>query len=183
MDGFDASTAPPEYQEIEWIANTFVVLMSVGWLVNYIGMVYVSVRDRTYGMAIMPLCCNIAWEAVYGLIHPSKDPIEQGVFLSGLVINFAVIYTAIKFSSTEWAHAPLVERNLPLIFAVGIIVSLTGHLALAAEIGPSLAYSWGAVICQLMLSIGGLCQLIMRGSTRGGSYTLWQVYSSATKAK
>src|SRR4029077_9338738 len=99
----------------------------------------------------------------------------QGVFVSGLAINFGVIYTAIKFAPNEWTHSPLVMRNLPLIFALVIVGFLAGHIALAAAIGPSLAYSWGAVVCQLLLSIGGLCQLLSRGSARGASYTLWQV--------
>lgn len=173
MDGFDVSQAPLEYREVEWIANIFVLGMGIGWLINYVGMVYKSFNDQTYGMSLMPLCCNIAWEVVYGLIHPSQSWAERGVFLSGLAINFGVMYAAIKFSPNEWTHAPLVQRNLPLIFAVGIVGWVTGHLALAAEIGPSLAYSWGAVVCQLLLSVGGACQLLARGSTRGASYTLW----------
>lgn len=173
MDGFDASQAPPEYQEVEWIANFFIIGMGAGWTINYIGMVYQSFHDKTYGMAIMPLCCNIAWEIVYSLIYPSKSLIERGVFLIGLTINFAIIYAAVKFAPNEWTHSPLVLRNLPLIFLVGIVGCLTGHLALAAEIGPSLAYSWGAAVCQIMLSFGGLFQLLCRGSTRGASYTLW----------
>jgi paspaline synthase len=173
MDGFDATTAPPAYQEVAWIANIFVFGMGAGWLINYAGMVYKSFEERTYCMAIMPLCCNIAWEVAYGLVYPSKSYLEHGVFLSGLAVNLCVIYTAITFGPNEWTNAPLVARNLPLIFVLGILGFLTGHLALAAEIGPSLAYSWGAVFCQLLLSVGGLCQLLTRGSTRGNSYTLW----------
>jgi paspaline synthase len=173
MDGFDVSQAPPEYREVEWIANIFVLGMGLGWMINYVGMVYKSFKDRTYGMSLMPLCCNIAWEVVYSLIYPSQSWIERGVFLSGLAINFGIMYSAIKFSPNEWTHAPLVMRNLPLIFVVGIVGWMTGHLALAAEIGPTLAYSWGAVVCQLLLSIGGTCQLLARGNTRGASWTLW----------
>lgn len=176
MDGFDVSQAPPEYLQVKPIADLFVVGMGIGWVVNYVGMVYTSFRDKTYGMAIMPLCCNIAWEIVYGLIYPSKSRLEQGVFLSGLTLNFAVMYAAIKFAPNEWRHAPIVMQNLPLLFAIGVLVFLTGHLALASEIGPALAYSWGAVVCQLLLSTGGLCQLLCRGSTRGASYTLWFVF-------
>ncbi|KAF4212565.1 hypothetical protein CNMCM8980_000766 [Aspergillus fumigatiaffinis] len=145
MDGFDVSKAPPEYRAVEPIANLFVLGMGVGWLINYVGMVYKSFKDKTYGMAIMPLCCNIAWEVVYGIIYPSKSWVEQGVFLTGLSINFGVMYAAVRFAPNEWTHAPLVMHNLPLIFAIGMFGFLTGHLALAAEIGHSLAYSWGAV--------------------------------------
>lgn len=175
MDGFDASQAPQQYQDVKPLADLFVVGMGLGWLINYFGMVYTSFKERTYGMAIMPLCCNIAWEIVYCLIHPSKNRVELSVFALGLVINLGVMYAAIVFSSREWSHAPLVERNLPRIFCVCIIGFITGHLALAAEIGPSLAYSWGAVVCQLLLSIGGLCQLLCRSSTRGTSWMLWSV--------
>ncbi|RAL12585.1 uncharacterized protein BO97DRAFT_451130 [Aspergillus homomorphus CBS 101889] len=173
MDGFDVKRAPPAYLAVKPIADLFVLGMGLGWTINYIGMVYVSFRDKTYSMAIMPLCCNIAWEIVYGLVYPSKSLIEQGVFLIGLAINLGIIYAAIKHSPNEWHHAPLVQRHLPLIFIVTIVGFLTGHLALASEIGHSLAYSWGAVICQLLLSVGGLCQLLSRGSVRGASYTLW----------
>jgi paspaline synthase len=175
MDGFDVSQAPPEYRAVEPIADLFVLGMGLGWLINYVGMIYQSFKDETYGMAIMPLCCNIAWEIVYSLIYPSKSLMEQGVFIAGLSINIGVMYAAIKFAPKEWSHAPLVMRNLSLIFFLATLGFLTGHLALAAEIGHSLAYSWGAVICQLLLSVGGLCQLLCRGSTRGASYTLWYV--------
>ncbi|KAL3434222.1 hypothetical protein BDV09DRAFT_186019 [Aspergillus tetrazonus] len=173
MDGFDVSQAPPEYHAVKPIADLFILGMGLGWVINYIGMVYRSFQEKTYGMAIIPLCCNIAWEIVYAVIYPSQNVAERGVSLAGLLINFAVIYAAIRFSPNEWAHAPLVRDNLPWIFLVGIFGCLTGHLALAAEIGPPLAYSWGAAICQLLLSIGGLCQLLCRNRTRGASYLLW----------
>ncbi|KAJ5332658.1 uncharacterized protein N7506_006441 [Penicillium brevicompactum] len=178
MDGFDVSQAPKEYQDLKPIADLFVLGMGIGWVINYIGMVYISFKERTYGMSIMPLCCNIAWEAVYCLVYPSKSGLELGVFAVGLLINFMIIYTAVTYSPREWSHAPLVEQNILWIFFVGITGFTTGHLALAAQLGPALAYSWGAVVCQLLLSVGGLCQLICRGSTRGASYTLWYVIFS-----
>lgn len=173
MDGFDSSAAPQAYLDIKWITDTFVALMGLGWSINYVGMVQHSFRDRTYSMAIIPLCNNIGWEIVYAFVYPSKSTIERIVFVTGLTLNLGVMYAAVKFSPREWGHAPLVEKNLPLIFLVGVFTCLTGHLALAAEIGPALAYSWGAVICQILLSVGGLGQLLARNSTRGASYTLW----------
>ncbi|OCK81419.1 hypothetical protein K432DRAFT_416056 [Lepidopterella palustris CBS 459.81] len=173
MDGFDVSTAPQAYLDIKWIPDLFAAMMGLGWSINYIGMVQASFRDHTYGMAIIPLCNNIGWEIVYVFVHPSKSIVERTAFFTGLSLNVGVMYAAIRFSPAEWGHAPLVEKNLLSIFLVGIIACFTGHLALAAEIGPSLAYSWGAVICQILLSVGGLGQLLARNDTRGGSYTLW----------
>lgn len=175
MDGFDVSKAPQAYLDIKWIPDLFAALMGIGWSINYIGMVRASFRDRSYSMALIPLCNNIAWETVYVFVHPSRSIVERTVFFIGLSLNIFVMYAAIKFSSNEWSQAPMIQRNLPTVFAIGILACLTGHCALAAEIGPSLAYSWGAVICQLLLSVGGLGQLLARNSTRGGSYTIWWV--------
>nr|WGJ63576.1 terpene cyclase [Aspergillus striatus] len=173
MDGYDVSQAPPEYHAVKPLVDSLILGMGLGWMINYLGMVYQSFREETYGMAIIPLCCNIAWEIVYAVIYPSKDSHERGVFFGGLIINLAIIYAAIRFSPNEWAHAPLVRDNLRWIFLVGILVFLTGHLALVAEMGFSLAYLWSAAFCQVVLSLGGLCQLLCRNRTRGASYLLW----------
>lgn len=64
---------------------------------NYFGMVYISFKERTYGMAIMPLCCNIAWEISYWLVHPPKYQAKLAMFGMGLSINLGVMYAAIIF--------------------------------------------------------------------------------------
>jgi paspaline synthase len=66
MDGFGDANAPPAYQAVKPTVDVLLLLMGVGWTINYTGMLHKSFQDRTYGMAIMPLCSNIAWEVVYG---------------------------------------------------------------------------------------------------------------------
>ncbi|KAB8077305.1 hypothetical protein BDV29DRAFT_188780 [Aspergillus leporis] len=147
--------------------------IAVCWIANYVGMLRKSYQDRTYAMALMPLCCNFAWELVHGLITPEKNGMWPAVYVCWSGLNVAVIYTAMKFAPNEWEHAPLVQRNIRYIFAVSIVGWISAHLALVAHIGPHLAQAWGAVVCQLLLSAGGLCQLLVRGSTRGTSFFLW----------
>ena len=173
MDGFDLSQAPIEYQAVKPLADLFLLGSALGWVVNYVGMVYTSFNDGTYAMSIFPLCCNFAWEIVYTLIYTSKNRLEWGVTFLAMAINFGIMYAAVIFSPREWTYAPLVEQNLHWIFAIGIIGFFTGHLALAAEIGAGFAYIWGAVVAQQMLGVGSLCQLLCRGSTLGVSWTLW----------
>ncbi|KAH7044071.1 integral membrane protein [Macrophomina phaseolina] len=167
------SQAPPEFLEVAWLADACKLLMGVGWTANYVGMIYKSIKDRTYGMALMPLCCNFAWELVYALILPFDSGVEKWVHVTGLAFNCGVMYTAIKFAPGEWAHAPLVQRHLTWIFIASVAGWMSAHLALAAQLGPSLAQAWSAYGCQLLLSVGGLCQLLCRGHSRGTSYLLW----------
>jgi paspaline synthase len=173
MDGFNNIEPPEAYQEVKWIADIFVTLMGVGWIINYGSMLKHAYTDSTYSMALLPLCSNIGWEMTFVLIYPSPYPYEFAVFASLLTLNLGIMVTAARVAPAEWAHSPLVAQNLHLIFLTCILVCFTGHVALAAQIGPNLAYSWGAFICQLSLSVGASCQLLQRNSTRGTSWSMW----------
>lgn len=176
MNAADVAQAPPEYQNVAWIADACKLLMGVGWMTNYIGMIYKSFQEKTYCMSLMPLCCNFAWELVYAVLYPFGSGVEQYVLLPGLVLNGVVMYTAVRFGRNEWAHAPLVQRNLHLIFTVCVVGWMSAHLALAAQFGPTLAQAWSAYGCHLLLSVGAICQLIGRGNSRGASYFLWYIH-------
>ncbi|KJZ71105.1 hypothetical protein HIM_09524 [Hirsutella minnesotensis 3608] len=173
MDGFTDLQPPAAYQEVRWLADTLVAFMGIGWLINYAGMIWHSYKGETYSMAIIPLCNNIGWELVYTLVYPSQNKVEVAVFAAGVTLNVVIMMAATRAAKTEWSHSPLVANHTALIFLTGTVMCFTGHLALAADIGSALAYSWGAVICQIVLSLGGLCQLLQRNSTRGTSWTLW----------
>ncbi|OAA32941.1 hypothetical protein AAL_00406 [Moelleriella libera RCEF 2490] len=173
MDGSSNAAAPPAYQEVQWLADLFVAGMGLGWVINYVLMIWHARQGKTYSMALIPLCNNIGWELVYVLVYPSKNRVELGVFAAGVTLNVFIMLTAARSAKTEWSHSPLVANNTGVLLVGGTAVCFTGHVALAMEIGPGLAYSWGAVICQLLLSFGGVCQLLQRNSTRGTSWTLW----------
>ncbi|PYH92710.1 hypothetical protein BO71DRAFT_329378 [Aspergillus ellipticus CBS 707.79] len=173
MDGFDNSTAPPEYVELKWLVNIFIIGMGAGWIVHYVCMVYTSFKDQTYGMTIAGLCANFAWEIVYCLMYPATGFFERAAFCLGLLFDMVVIYSAIKNAPNEWRQSAIVGNNMSLAFAAMTLFCLSGHLALVAQLGPGLAYTWGAVACQLLISVGDVFQLLTRGNTRGGSWTLW----------
>lgn len=173
MDGFTGSQPPSAYEEVQWLADTLVAFMGIGWLINYVAMIRHSYAGRTYCMGIIPLCNNIGWELVYTLVYPSSNRVELAVFAAGVTLNIIIMVAATRSAKREWSHSPLVANHTTLIFFGGTLVCFAGHVALAAEIGPALAYSWGAVICQLVLSIAGVCQLLQRNVTRGTSVTLW----------
>nr|J7FIJ6.1 RecName: Full=Terpene cyclase idtB; AltName: Full=Indole-diterpene biosynthesis cluster protein B [Claviceps paspali]AFO85421.1 IdtB [Claviceps paspali] len=174
MDGFSILHEPPAaYKEVKWMADTFVAGMGLGWIVNYALMIRFSWKGRPHCMALLPLCNNIAWELTYTIVYPSANRVELLVFAIGLTLNFFIMVGARRSARVEWRHSPLLSEHAGFILLVGTLLCFTGHVALAMEIGPGLAYSWGAVVCQLALSIGGLFQLLQRNSTAGTSWTLW----------
>ncbi|KAG5921877.1 hypothetical protein E4U61_006108 [Claviceps capensis] len=177
MDGFSSSLRPPpEYEKVQWLADSFAALMGLGWIINYVLMVRISIKGEPHSMALIPLCNNIAWELAYTAVYPSANRVERSVFTIGIVLNLFIMAGAVRSARIEWRqHSPMLAENAGWILLVGVMVCFTGHVALAMEIGPGLAYSWGAVVCQLALSIGGVCQLLERNSTAGTSWMLWYV--------
>ncbi|KAJ5425432.1 fumitremorgin C monooxygenase [Penicillium sp. CMV-2018d] len=173
MDWFDASSAPEEYQAVAWIADAASLIQGIGWSMHYLGLAYTSYQQRTYSASLLPLCCNFAWEFVYAIIYPPSNPIQRTVVTTWLVLNIFVVYFAIRFAQNEWIHAPLVQRHMALLIAVSIVGFASGHLALAATVGPGRAANWGAFLCFTMLCAGSVGQLLSRGSSRGASYALW----------
>lgn len=175
MSQFEASQTTQTDHDFPWSLTVLGIGICAGWLANYIAMIHKSFQDRTYGMPLMPLCCNIACEFVYGIIYPPGIPVWPYIFGGWLTLNFAVVYAAIRFAPNEWEHAPLVKRNISWIFAVSIAGCISAHLALVAQVGQTSAAAWSSWFCQLLLSAGSLCQLIVRGSTRGTSWFIWLV--------
>ncbi|KAG5956340.1 hypothetical protein E4U57_002703 [Claviceps arundinis] len=175
MDGFSrALRPPPAYEQVQWLADSFATLMGLGWIINYALMVRMSIKGEPHSMPLIPLCNNFAWELAYTIVYPSANRVELSAFAIGAMLNLFIMAGAVRSARIEWRqHSPMLANHAYWILLVGVMVCFSGHVALAMEIGPGLAYSWGAVVCQLALSVGDLCQLLKRNSTAGTSWMLW----------
>ncbi|KAJ5159368.1 uncharacterized protein N7482_006372 [Penicillium canariense] len=172
MDWFPPP-APATYQPYAHIADLAQLGQGLGWGINYALMAYISHRDQTYGMSVLPLCCNFAWEITYAVVYPPHNPIERFNVTLYLVLNVFIMAGAVRFAPREWAHAPFVQRNLFRIFTSATLIFLLAHIALAKTVGVGRAANWGAFFCLDFLVAGAWCQLLGRGSSRGASYGIW----------
>lgn len=175
MDSFDVTKAPLAFQE--W-RNTFwfcTMYTNVAWTIVYVGLIQKSMQDRSYAMPFFSQCCNIAWEITFGFVCPTDHWLVTLCFRLAVIVNSLVVYTTIRYGAREWDYAPLVKRNLGMIYVLGIGVAITGQIQIAKQLGRSKACFIIAICLQVVLSVGSLCQLLVRGSTRGFSFTLWFV--------
>jgi paspaline synthase len=165
---------PPAYEPYIPLLNVCNLISGLCWVACYLGQARHSMTHQTYIMPFFAQASNLAWEFVYGgLIYPSPLAIERLVFLSGFATNTILQYTAIRYGRAEWAHAPLVARNLGTLYTVTIAVFVLGNLAAAQQFGPHIANYYIAILAQLIISVGSLAQLLNRGATRGFSLWLW----------
>jgi paspaline synthase len=163
-----------EYRdELGSVAEFLRVLAGICWTLNYFSMMYISGREKIPNTGIFPLCCDIAWEFVYAFVHPAASAHWQGGVRVWFLVHCAVITYILKFAPSEWNDVPIVKRNIYFIYGVVILGFVAGQLSLAGEIGPDLGFFWGGVLCQTLASLGPICQLLSRNSTRGSSLLTW----------
>ncbi|XRM39596.1 hypothetical protein ABZX51_002946 [Aspergillus tubingensis] len=173
MDAFDLSTAPQEFAS--WATTLYAcnIYTNFIWLYVYYGMIYRSYKDKSFAMPLISQCLNIAWEIVFGFLFSQDHWFITLSFQAAVISNCGVIYAAIKYGAREWDRSPMIQRNLPWIYIGGTLLAIVGHISLTKELGMVRACFQGAIVCQAILSVGYVCQLLVRGSTRGFSLNLW----------
>lgn len=172
------SQAPLEFQQLIWFCSACQILSNVCWVTHYACMLRTSLKQQTYCMPVLVLCNNLAWEITYAFIFPFDDggSADEARYLHyvGFALNLFVTYLTIKHGmAREWSHAPLVQRNLPWLFALGVAGFLAAQVSFAKQFGLDHSQQFSGCASQLFLSVACLCQLLSRGSLRGTSYVLW----------
>ncbi|CAI7635590.1 unnamed protein product [Penicillium bialowiezense] len=181
MDDPTLLSAVLEYRtELATVAEFLRKLAGICWTLNYFSMMYVTGREGVPNTGIFPLCNDIAWEFVYAFVHPAASAHWEGGVKIWFMVHIAVVLYILKFAPNEWNDVPIVKRNIYLIYAIVTLTFLAGQLSFAAEVGPDMGFFWGGVLCQTLASVGPICQLLCRNSTRGASLLTWSLRAIAT---
>lgn len=179
------------------VSNALLQLGGGLWTVYYILTVRASLRDRTYGMPMFALALNITWEVIY--IFVASHPLERAGFALWVLVDLPLIHALLVHGRKyEWAHAPLVQRNLGKIFAAMCVGCALGHAAFIrwwvdAGIGAhrgktffstgaditELAF-WSVGVSQASLSVFSLCQLVVRGHSGAVGFRLWALRAAGS---
>jgi hypothetical protein len=173
------------------VSNALLQISGVLWTLAYVLLTRQSFRDRTYGMPLFALANNFAWEFIYGFFV-AEAPLERVVFTSWMLLDMGMFYGLVTYGKEEWNHAPLVKRNLGLIFSVFVVWCSVAHWAFAkwwidnnigkregkiygGVVGPDTTELgfWSAAIPQVYLSVTSLNQLLIRQHTGGVSWGIW----------
>ncbi|KUL81846.1 hypothetical protein ZTR_09741 [Talaromyces verruculosus] len=178
--GFLAPIVLQNRHVFESIAEFLRILAGICWTLNYFSMLYTSWRHKLPSTGIFPICCDIAWEYVYAFVHPSASAHWQGGVRVWFLVHCIVIIFITRYAPNEWTNMPFMQRYIWLIYGAVILGFAAGQLAFAAEVGPALGFFYGGVLCQTLASLGPICQILTRNSTRGASLLTWMLRAIAT---
>jgi hypothetical protein len=136
---------------------------------------------------------DFAWEMVFAL-YVAEELREKIIFTIWALIDVGLVYAAVTYGANEWKHAPAVGRNVGKIFACMLAWWCIALYALSSwwtdvddPVNPKAGKSYRgiegidtdelgfltALVAQVALSVMSLAQIVVRGSSRGSSYSIW----------
>ena len=99
---------------MNWVDMT-VLLSGIAWTITYVALVYRGFKDKSYGMPLVPLALNFAWEITFSLIYPPHASgglatvintiwmiCDAGIVLSFFWYGYKYFQQQYKISKFEW---------------------------------------------------------------------------------
>lgn len=137
------------------------------WLIAYCLIIRRGFRERTYGMPLIPLCANFAYEILFGFVWPDDYPVYiVNIIWAGF--DSIMVYQYLRYGLSEWPdHYPKrwFYPTFLTVFAMALIGISTLTLDTHDTHGGNFT-GWGA---QLLLSAGCITMLLRRNSPKGQS--------------
>jgi len=138
------------------------------WTTAYILIIRIGLRDRTYGMPIVALAANLAWEFIFSFVRPTAG-FQQMVNIVWLLFDVGILATVVRFGPREF---PWLSRRAFLAGLAGTIaVAYLGVDAVSRQFdnGDGFFAAFGQ---DLMMSGLFLSMLMARRSLRGQSVAI-----------
>ena len=108
-------------------------LCTYTWALTYIGIIYRGFKDQSYGMPIVPLALNLAWEIVFAIFIPPYGSADselipygglkaQIIFLIWATLDLVILYTYFKYGYKYFERAYRITRGQWIGFTVFMLI-------------------------------------------------------------
>ncbi len=139
----------------------------VFWCIAYALMIRRGIKDRSYGMPMVALCLNVAWETYFAFFSNAQlaNRVGYGLYLAA---DLGVLWTCLRYGPEDFAPG-LARRT----FRVLTLTTLVGGFVLVRQFSLSFDDSYGgisATFTTLLLSVLMVGMILRRDSVRGQSF-------------
>lgn len=150
----------------QFIFNLSASSSAILWVVCYALIIRRGFKDRTYGMPLAPLCVNMSYEFVFGILHPDDPPMNYAN-IAWILVDLVIVYQYLRFAPKEFP-AQLPRQWFYPASVLALITAFAGVLSITYEFQDwhGNYTGWGD---QLLISIIFSCLLLRRQSVRGQS--------------
>ncbi|MBK9580023.1 MAG: hypothetical protein IPK50_17630 [Fibrobacterota bacterium] len=136
------------------------------WTLAYILIIRRGWKDKSYGMPVVALGANLAWEFLFSWILPHKSP-QLEVNRIWLMFDLVILWQAIRYGSAEQRH-PWLRKNFYPLLACAVVGGFLAVNGITREFND-FDGMYAAFGQNLMMSILFCAMLLNRNEMRGQS--------------
>ncbi|ASK28852.1 hypothetical protein CEY12_01450 [Chryseobacterium sp. T16E-39] len=156
----------------------------LAWTVVYIALIYRGIKDKSYGMPLVPLALNFAWEFVFSIVYPPAVTGIAGIVVNAvwMICDIGIITTYFLYSYRYFQRQYSISKREWMVYSIAaFLVSFGIMLTGGPFFGQFIPYFkhdifQGAIfIAYLQNLIISVCFLLMiweRKSSEGQSMTI-----------
>lgn len=150
------------------------VVGDVLWIVAYILIIRLGFKDRTYGVPLLAVCLNLAWEFIFTFIHMPKGPdgsldvVKFCMFLGWLVLDVLIFWQLLKYGGKEQRTDEL-RRFFPVVVILCLAGAFGWHLTFTRAFDDPHGFL-SAFIINLVMSVLFVGLAFERPDSKGLSY-------------
>jgi len=152
------------------------------WTVAYILIFFKGMKDKSYGMPLVPMAFNFTWELIHSFIYPSSHSISLYFNISWFLIDLGIVYTYFKYSYNSFNNFYSIKKvhwlGLSIFtFFIAFMLNFYGELffsGLQNEITKELLYAEVMVgfIVFLLIPTCMIVRLFQQKDSMGQSFTI-----------
>lgn len=137
------------------------------WGIAYLLIIRRSFMERTFGVPIVAMCANIAWEFIFSFLYPSLNPGQRIINVVWFGLDAVIIYTYLRFGRRDFT--PLLPGKLfyPMPFIM-MAIAFSLIVTTVPEFND-LQGQYTAFIIDFMMAVLFVVFLLQRGNVRGQS--------------
>ena len=158
--------------------------MGVAWTITYIALVYRGFKDKSYGMPLVPLALNLAWETTFSLIYPASSPsiVQTIISMIWMVSDVGIVATFFLYGYKYFERQYRLSRTEFHVFAMIAFVASFAAMILGAPFFAQFeiyfkhdlfeSAKFIAHIQNTVISISFVAMFYTRRSSEGQSFTI-----------
>ena len=156
----------------------------IAWTIVYLALIYRGLKDKSYGMPLVPLALNFAWEFVFSILYPPENGGMAGRLINmvWMVFDIGIVFSYFRYSYAYFLASYQLKRTHWLIVSLSAFFISFGVMIFGGRLFGSFDRYFhrdifqGAIfiayVQNLIMSICFLLMLWERRSVEGQSMTI-----------
>lgn len=144
-----------------------VMASSLFWTIAYILIIWRCHRDRSFGIPVAALCCNVPWEGIIAVSHRVPSPLHEAA-VAWLALDLIMLYQCFRYGPDDFSH-PVVKRWFRELLLIGLVLGFFVQWTFITGYQDHFG-RFSGTINDLILSALMPAMLLRRQSVRGQSF-------------